>query len=242
MDKPPALPLASGSSSPARTLSTQLSSLSESVKPASEEQVAVELEKLRAVFGYDMAAWRTAAGLYIEALRDLPYDLLREAVAVCIRTAGPGDHFPKPGAIRATVHDVLEVRKARLKRAQTPKHDEEWPKWLEEIWGRLPQGRIDRNLALVAAQQKKIASTQRLAEVSRLMREHGYTVDQAWLVWAGGVAQPGEPMTPGSLAKPLERVRQAMGVSATERKVPKHEDPEELRKAAIELGILQEAE
>jgi hypothetical protein len=38
------------------------------------------------------------------------------------------------------------------------------------------------------------------------------------------------------------QVNASMGVSATERMVPKHEDPEELRKAAIELGILQEAE
>jgi hypothetical protein len=39
-----------------------------------------------------------------------------------------------------------------------------------------------------------------------------------------------------------QAIFEAYGRTAPERKVPKHEDPEELRKAAIELGILQQAD
>src|SRR5437667_4431088 len=82
---------------PGSSASTQLSDLSESVKPANERMIVVELEKLRAVFGYNEDSWRIALPLYIEALGDLPYDLLRDAVANAIRMAGPQDRFPKPG-------------------------------------------------------------------------------------------------------------------------------------------------
>jgi hypothetical protein len=195
--------------------------------------VAVELEKLRAVFGYDMEAWHTAAGLYIEALSDLPYDLLRDAVAVCIRTAGPGDHFPKPGAIRATVNDVLGARRARLKRAQVPRDEDEWPDWLRTIWGPLPQGRRERNEAIACEAQKRIDSSKRLLEVSNLMSKHGYSIDQAWKVWAGGMVPPSQ----ASLDDGFKQIARALGAKATEQRKPKHEDLEELRRGRVELGL-----
>ncbi len=37
----------------------------------------------------------------------------------------------------------------------------------------------------------------------------------------------------------ISEMHEALGVVATERKVPKHEDPEELRKAAAEIGIFE---
>jgi hypothetical protein len=50
--------------------------------------------------------------------------------------------------------------------------------------------------------------------------------------------RPEARMTP----QEIHELHKTLGVSATERKVPKHEDPEEFRKAAIELGLLQEAD
>ncbi len=35
----------------------------------------------------------------------------------------------------------------------------------------------------------------------------------------------------------ITQMHEALGVTATERKIPKHEDPEELRKAAAELRL-----
>jgi hypothetical protein len=40
----------------------------------------------------------------------------------------------------------------------------------------------------------------------------------------------------------IQEMHAALGVSATERKIPKHEDPEELRRAAAELGLAMNQE
>jgi len=104
---------------------------------ATPREIAVELEKLRAVFGY--RAWQTAVGLYMDALADLPADLLREAVSLRIRRARDGDHFPKPGELRAIVEDELQSRLRRLEE-QTNAEAERWPQWLADIWGPVPDG------------------------------------------------------------------------------------------------------
>jgi hypothetical protein len=194
----------------------------------------VELEKLRAVFGYEAGAWETASGLYLDALADLPPDLLSEAVSETIRMAGPDDHFPRPGVLRGVVRDRFEHRREQAKREEHGGRDEGWPSWLREIWGPELQGQIAGKLAL--AEQERIVeeSRLRLAQVSQLMREHGLNADQAWRVWAGGMAQPGEPMTLGSLEEPLRRVREALGVIAA---TPSYEDPEALRQGRVELGL-----
>jgi hypothetical protein len=218
-------------------------SASDRLTPATKREIAVELEKLRAVFGYEAGAWETAAPLYLDALGDLPYDMLADAVSTSIRMASKGDFFPRPGALRALVADSLELRRDQARREdKSGRDEEEWPSWLREIWGPLPQGRVERNKAFSYEEQRRIESSKRLAEVSRLVREYGYTADQAWRVWAGGIAQPGPPMASESFDAPLQRVRDALGVTATERKSPKYEDPEELRKAADALGLLHEAD
>jgi hypothetical protein len=48
--------------------------------------------------------------------------------------------------------------------------------------------------------------------------------------------------TPLTRRDPASAMRDKLGVTATERKVPRHEDPAELRRAAIELGLITEEE
>ncbi len=190
------------------------------------------------MFGYESGAWETAVPLYLDALSDLPYDMLADAVSASIRMASTGDFFPRPGQLRGLVSDRLELRQSQARaESKQGRDEEEWPGWLREIWGPLPQARVARNEAFRAEVEKRVATTKRISEVSRLMREHGYSADQAWRIWAGGIPQPAEPVSPESLEGPLQRVRQALGVTAAEQKVPRHEDPEELRKAAAELGL-----
>jgi len=110
--------------------------------------ISVELEKLRAVFGYAADAWKTASELYIDALTGLPHDLLTEAVSQCIRMAGPDDRFPRPGQIRALVSERLEIRKEQARRDRPRNDGEAWPAWLSDLWGPEPGGPIKRNQAL----------------------------------------------------------------------------------------------
>jgi hypothetical protein len=121
--------------------SRQLSTENALLKPATPREIAVELEKLRSVFGHEARAWETAAGLYMDALADLPCDLLQAAVALYIKRATAADRFPKPGDLRAIIVDQLQARRARFIECQ---EDPAWPKWLEEIWGPSPEGPIAR--------------------------------------------------------------------------------------------------
>ena len=220
--------------------SLQPKSATERLTPATKREIAVELEKLRSVFGYESGAWETAVPLYLDALADLPYDMLADAVSASIRLASTGDFFPRPGQLRALVSDRLELRRSQARsESKQGRDEEEWPDWLRDIWGPLPEGRRARNESLAYETQKRIESTRRLAKVCRLMREHGYNADQAWRVFAGGMAQPSEPVSSESFEGPLQRVRDAFGVTATESKTPKHEDDEEVRKAARELAIIE---
>lgn len=223
----------------APTHSAQSLSANERLRPATGRQIAVELEKLRAVFGYEAGAWATASGLYLDALADMPPDLLSEAVSETIRVAGPDDHFPRPGVLREFVRERLSHRREQARREALGAHDESWPKWLAEIWGPEPQGSAARNQAFIAEEERNKQSRMRLAQVWQLMCDHGLTADQAWRVWSGAKAVPGEPITPGSLEEPLKRVLAALGVTATERKPPRYEDPEELHQARVELGLEQ---
>ena len=189
----------------------QPKSATERLRPATKREIAIELERLRSVFGYEAAAWETAAPLYLDALADLPYDLLTNAVANSIRMAGIGDRFPRPGQLRALIAESLELRRDQGRReSRLGREEEEWPGWLGDIWGPPPEGPLKRREALAEHERK------RLAPIWRPPLKEG----------VGSFVSVGE----------------ALGVSATERKVPKHEDPAELRKAAIELGIYHAAD
>jgi hypothetical protein len=118
----------------------------ERAKPATKREISIELEKLRSVFGYEETAWATAAELYIDALSDVPYDLLAEAVTATIRMAGPNDRFPKPGQLRGLVSDRLEGRRRDAHREKHPS-SEAWPDWLSDLWGPEPLGPIARAVA-----------------------------------------------------------------------------------------------
>ncbi len=117
------------------------------MRPATERQISVELENLRAVFGYEETAWATASGIYIDALSDIPHDLLAYAVATYCRLAGPEDRFPKPGQLRFLVSDRLDGRKRDAQRERHPPSTESWPDWLADLWGPEPQGPIKRDTA-----------------------------------------------------------------------------------------------
>jgi hypothetical protein len=161
------------------------SSAIERAKPATERQIAVELEKLRSVFGYEASAWRTAAELYIDALADLPYDLLAEAVSTMIRTAGPDSRFPKPGELRGLIADRLDGRKDAAKRERNPKA-EAWPDWLREIWGPEHQGPNARRAAIEKRDSDRADDYRRVDQVSALMRRHGYDRKPGWERWLDG--------------------------------------------------------
>lgn len=50
--------------------------------------------------------------IYVEALSDIPLDLLRDAVMTHIRSS---EWFPRPAQLRAVVRDELERRRAALR-------------------------------------------------------------------------------------------------------------------------------
>jgi hypothetical protein len=88
---------------------------------------------------------------------------------------------------------------------------------------------------------------------------HSYPLDPDGKWFHEGLAQEAELIyrphkSPGTGARPLPRVKYqpcpapeermsqsqinaAMGVAATERRKPKHQDPEELRRGRVELGL-----
>lgn len=160
----------------AKQPSTPLSLAKDRLRPAAPTQIAVELEKLRAVFGYEEGAWKTAVGLYMDALADLPHDLLAAAVITTIQTAGAEDRFPKPGQLRALALDGLEARKSAVRREESRASRavgrEEWPKWLEELWGPLPDGPRKRNEAM-AVQQERYAAAKAWREAGGITRATG---------------------------------------------------------------------
>lgn len=71
--------------------------MSGSAVPATDREIAGELQKLRAIFGYEADRWKTAVGLYFDALADLPITSLRAAVMSLIRN---NKFFPMPAEIR----------------------------------------------------------------------------------------------------------------------------------------------
>jgi hypothetical protein len=133
-----------------KSSSTSLSSAS-ALEPATEREIAVELQKLKAIFGYwSEGAWKTAALIYMNAWKDLPPDLLRRAVADYITTAKAETRFPKPGDIRAIVGEELQHRRLRA----ADEAEAAWPKWLEDIWGPAPEGPAKRAAEIAAMRER----------------------------------------------------------------------------------------
>lgn len=71
--------------------------------------IAVLLKPLIDLHG-EPSAWATAAPLYMEALADIPPELLEAAVKHCIRTCR---FFPKPAELRAPIADELNDYRRR---------------------------------------------------------------------------------------------------------------------------------
>lgn len=150
-DQPqPQLPSVSGEA-PRASLTPYLRA-KELTKPATKREIAVALQRLRAVFGYEEEAWRVAGELYLEALADIPSDLLAEAVSAQIRI-GDG-RFPKPAELRTFISEKLIDRQIVLEREERrearAEHRSDWPKWLEDLWGKAPDGQAKRNEAIEA--------------------------------------------------------------------------------------------
>jgi hypothetical protein len=122
-----------------RTSSTSSRSVSvaETLQPATEREIAGELQKLKVIFGwYSEDTWKAAASIYMDAWKDIPPDLLRRAVSSYIGEATAETRFPKPGDIRAQIGEALEGRR----RQAEAEAEGAWPQWLEDIWGPAPEG------------------------------------------------------------------------------------------------------
>jgi hypothetical protein len=175
-----------------------LSLAKQRASPATERQIAIELQKLRAVFGYEEAAWKVAAPLYLEALGDMPADLLTEAVATYIRMGE--DRFPKPRQLRELVGDRIEARKDAVRteeyRERSHAGQGEWPSWLEELWGPWPHGPMARRQAIEARERGYVEA----AAARRAMEK------QEPPAFVGGFQSAGRAMTE------LERQQIALGL------------------------------
>jgi hypothetical protein len=94
------------------------------LQPATQQQIAAVLYGLLSVYGVP-AGWDDAKSLYLDALADLPFDLLQEAAAAHIRTS---QWFPKPAQLRAFASEELSDRRAaRAIRAEPPRQLEAAP-------------------------------------------------------------------------------------------------------------------
>lgn len=87
--------------------------------PATRKECAACLDKAGRVFGYPQS-WFCAdgegdditAGIWLDALADIPLDLLTDAVDRYINAVPPNWWFPKPGELRALCDEELQARRA----------------------------------------------------------------------------------------------------------------------------------
>jgi hypothetical protein len=79
--------------------------------------------------------------LYAEVLNDLPADVLADAARAHLRRSPAGKWFPKPCELIELARDAMEHRRWQLADAR----QDDWPDWLEEIWGPKPEGPKLRN-------------------------------------------------------------------------------------------------
>jgi hypothetical protein len=113
----------------------------EALIPAARKECAACLDKAGRVFGYPQS-WFCAdgegdditAGIWLDALADIPLDLLADAVDRYINAVPPNRWFPKPGELRALCAEELQARRAgvqrRLRTVETFRISESrLPKW-----------------------------------------------------------------------------------------------------------------
>lgn len=103
-------------------LRQELARLEDAAHPASPEDWAVLiglLRRLATAFRIEVDDWAMLTRLYAEGLRDLPADLLRQAVQRVIGHWTNGFRMPLPGEIRAEVAADLAARTATVARLRT---------------------------------------------------------------------------------------------------------------------------
>lgn len=89
--------------------------------PAHPQEWALLMAKYLPLWGIKAVDWQAQAPLYLEALANIPADLLQTAMAECAKTL---KFFPKPAEIRETIESELSDRKSDLlfwKREQSTK-------------------------------------------------------------------------------------------------------------------------
>lgn len=81
------------------------------LSPAPPDAIKLALADLHVVgLKFPPGDWKLALPLYVEALSDLPLDLLRDAIRLWIRG---NPNFPRPSELRAMVRDEFDRRRAR---------------------------------------------------------------------------------------------------------------------------------
>ena len=83
--------------------------------PASPEQAAVLLEETLELYGAPKN-WDQIAQFYLEAVSDMPLDLIRETLKQVRLNC---KFFPKPAEIREPIREEMARRKAALSRLKT---------------------------------------------------------------------------------------------------------------------------
>ena len=81
------------------------------LRPAVRDEIILALAQLLPLsLDFPPPDWRLALPLYVEALSDLPADLLRESIRGWIRSSSK---FPRPSELRGMVSEALDRRFAR---------------------------------------------------------------------------------------------------------------------------------
>jgi hypothetical protein len=86
--------------------------------PATRKECAACLDKAGRVFGYPKSWYREdgegddiTASIWLDALADIPLDLLADAVDRYINAVPPNRWFPKPGELRALCAEEMQERR-----------------------------------------------------------------------------------------------------------------------------------
>ena len=107
---------------PEPLLRSALVSLEAQVVPADEDAIDYVVSKVLITYTTAGKLSDVAASLrhesWVDGLKDLPHDLLREAFETCAKTAKPFKFVPTPGEFRAFVQPVLNKRLTELKRVR----------------------------------------------------------------------------------------------------------------------------
>lgn len=122
------------------------------LEPATEAEIGTLLVMLaKAGFAYPAGWDAQSVSIYIQALSDMPLDLLQSAVEQWIRSAE--DFYPRPGRLRAVVAEELEMRR--------------------RAWDREVEDHRERMARLAAPSDAEIAERRR-REREALAAEYGF--------------------------------------------------------------------